>query len=105
MIRTSIKNSTVLIENREDFDAGTLTGKWETLISWGRVIEAEDFFYYALSRGLRETVLRDHSRLYVIYSYQTPIAFYDPNYGWFISERTYSVTTARHITTVKRAIS
>ena len=40
--------------------------------------------------------------IYTIYSYNTPIAWYDN--GWVIPKVKYSVTTSRHQSTIKRAI-
>jgi hypothetical protein len=42
---------------------------------------------------------------YIIYSYGTPIAWWSTATGWFIPEHKYSVSTSKHQTYVRRAIS
>lgn len=41
---------------------------------------------------------------YVIRSYGTPIAWYDPRLGWIMPDTRYSVTTSRHQSIVRSAI-
>ncbi len=42
---------------------------------------------------------------YVVYSYRTPIAWYVPNVGWVMPDVKYSVTTSRHQSKVRTAIT
>jgi len=42
---------------------------------------------------------------YVIYSYQTPIAWHDKESGWIVPDESYSVTTSRHQGTVRAALT
>jgi hypothetical protein len=38
-----------------------------------------------------------YGRIQVMYSYETPVAGYHPNKGYFRTESYYSVTTSKHI--------
>ena len=38
-----------------------------------------------------------YGRIQVFYSYETPVAGYHPEKGWFRTEEYYSVTTSKHI--------
>jgi hypothetical protein len=42
---------------------------------------------------------------YVVYSYGTPIAWHTLNFGWYIVEQKFSVTTSKHSNYVRRAIA
>ncbi len=96
MIRTSIKNSAEYIRGRVPFDAGNLMGI--NTVGYGGWA-SEPFVEGALA------AYRDFdSDFFVIYSYQTPIAYYYRG-EWHFDTLRHSLTTARHITTVKRAIS
>jgi len=42
---------------------------------------------------------------YAVYSYATPIAWHVPDFGWVMPETRYSLTTTRHQSTVRYALS
>lgn len=42
---------------------------------------------------------------YFVYSYKTPIAWFDKEVGWIMPDHTYSQTTTRHQSVIRYAIS
>lgn len=42
---------------------------------------------------------------YAVFSYATPIAWHVPEFGWVMPETRYSLTTTRHQSTVRYALS
>jgi hypothetical protein len=42
---------------------------------------------------------------YIVYSYSTPIAWHTLNFGWYVVEQKFSVTTSKHTNYVRRAIA
>ena len=42
---------------------------------------------------------------FIVYSYGTPIAWHTLNFGWYVVEQTFSVTTSKHSNYVRRAIA
>ena len=61
-----------------------------------------------LSHDMRrslETFIADRNQgVYVVYSYETPIAVYLPNKGWWINSNKYSPTTSNHQSMTNRGI-
>ena len=45
--------------------------------------------------NLTEVHFGDDENTIVVYSYETPIAFYTDSYGWAITEEKFSATTSR----------
>lgn len=80
------------VNNRKDFKRGNVWGKWQ------------DVRYFSGSVGMLDSgygkVLREHnrnSRVFVLYSYQTPMAWYVVNEGkWYYVDEKYSVSTTQH---------
>lgn len=47
--------------------------------------------------GPNKTVLKFNNGLEIFFSYETPVAGYEPNNGFFRAKKYYSVTTSKHI--------
>jgi hypothetical protein len=62
---------------------------------------------YSVSMGHLPSQYHESARKahYVVYSYNTPIAWYVPTVGWVTPNVRYSVTTSRHQSKVFTAIS
>lgn len=61
-----------------------------------------------LGYGDRETLIADRNslgRVYVVFSYDTPIAWWGDGIGWKVPDVRYSVTTSRHQSAVRLAAS
>ena len=62
--------------------------------------------YGRLPRDWARTLsARRHLITYVVYSYQTPIAWHDSEAGWIVPDERYSITTSRHQSTVRAALT
>jgi hypothetical protein len=42
---------------------------------------------------------------FIVYSYGTPIAWHTLNFGWYVVEQKFSVTTSKHQNLTRRAIA
>lgn len=49
--------------------------------------------------------IRDRRVSYIVYSYATPIAWYDDEYGWFVTDEYFSHVTSRAQNIVRRISS
>jgi hypothetical protein len=81
------------IATRQEFKASALTGSTYSLGA-GRLSGAE------LDKFCDEV----NFLKYAVYSYGTPIAWYNIG-GWYVVEQKFSVTTSKHQNAVRRAIS
>lgn len=88
-------NTMLAIQNRRAFDAGNLSAS--TGISTTGSLRGDNL------EALLSAVDR-HALTYVVYSYQTPIAWHTDDLGWTIPDTKYSVTTSNHQGVVRRAI-
>ena len=87
------------IATLSDFRApATLSGTWEDgPLYMGRLSsEGQD--------RMREDT-RDASRVYVVRSYKTPIAWYVEGHGWSQADEKFSVSTTNHQSHVSAAIA
>lgn len=85
--RTNLRGVTALVASRTDFDCnGTLSAQTYYTCS-GRLPSA---YHAEISRD------SDALDFYVVYSYQTPIAWY-ANGVWKVPNVRYSAATARHM--------
>lgn len=50
-------------------------------------------------------IIRDHTPDYIVYSYETPIAWHSAAHGWVVPSVRYSVTTTGHQGQVRIAIT
>lgn len=48
--------------------------------------------------------LLDHNVSYIVWSYSTPIAWYDDERGWYVPDVKYSVTTSKHQNIVRASV-
>lgn len=80
--------------NREEFEAGTMTGrKVYCGVAVGDLPEPY------------RTTFREGNPCYAVFSYETPIAWYDADTcQWTIPDVNYSVTTTKHQHTVRMAV-
>ena len=91
------KDAEHYIATRQQFTASALKGKFEQYRpQTGRLNVWE-------SDKLTES--RESSEgMYVVYSYDTPIAWFDSE-GWYVVSQKFSVTTSKHQNLIKRAIA
>ena len=78
------------------FKGNSLTGQ-----RWNRHLSLP--YYTELSAEYREQFRKD-APMYVIFSYNTPIAWYG-ELGWVVPNVKYSATTSRHQGIVRRALT
>lgn len=94
----------ILVGDPEDFnsDSSSLRGRIDTSPMWGKL------------PGDEITIMNDRQVRYVIYSYNTPIAYRyithwlptgQPVFGWCVPDVRYSVTTSKHQGKVRTALS
>jgi hypothetical protein len=97
-VRVNQKQARDMIARRVDFQASALWGAWEYLHG-GSV----GMIYGVAAEKWRESVEGGQDR-YVVYSYGTPIAWFDDLSGWIVPEEKYSRTTSRHQGVVRRSV-
>lgn len=86
---------TEIIEQRNFVShTGNFSGFWGGKGEVGRLPEPWREQFYCRSRGD-----------YVVYSYNTPIAWWTPETGWVIPDVKYSPTTSRHQSIVRLAVA
>jgi hypothetical protein len=90
------------IAKREAFHAGALRG--EDLATVEGVSAREWWFGGRLTGDLRTRFYNDRPT-YVVFSYQTPIAWWSVEHGWTVPDDRYSATTSRHQGFVQRAVN
>ncbi len=102
MITCTVRDAESPIARRTEFDAGNLTGKWVeqdrdryTTLPTGQLPEAEAKALTAL--------LNDKRRLYVVYSYGTPIAWGVGLGPLTVPSEYYSQSTSKHQNIARRA--
>lgn len=92
-------------------EAATLVGLKVPFHSYGalsaRAFTGNDYLW--APRGQLPVVWHDpfvhDAPLYVVYSYDTPIAWFSPLRGWVVPQRKYSATTSRHQGVTQRGIT
>jgi hypothetical protein len=93
------KDAEHYITNRKQFTASALRGS--SCKGWvpeaGR-LNAEEY------AKLDQTVRYGSEWVYVVWSYDTPIAWFDEE-GWYVVSQKFSVTTSKHQNLIKRAIA
>ena len=82
------------ITTRQEFKASALMGTFAH-IGAGRLQGKELATYEADRVGID----------FIVYSYGTPIAWHTLNFGWYVVEQKFSVTTSKHQNYVRRAIA
>lgn len=103
MVKTTIRNAAGLIERREPFDTyGALSARIDNSLSFGYL---PDTYVNALAID-RDQCAHNGYRLYVVYSYGTPIAWFNPlSQAWTIPGVKYSVTTSKHQGNLSRVMA
>ena len=86
------------IATQQEFTASALSGTFKTYTPDTGRLNAEE------SAKLSETFAQCLGA-YVVYSYGTPIAWHTLNFGWYVVEQKFSVTTSKHSNYVRRAIA
>jgi hypothetical protein len=82
------------IATRQEFKASALSGSTYSL-GGGRLGGKELATFQADVNAVT----------YIVYSYGTPIAWHTLNFGWYVVEQKFSVTTSKHSNYVRRAIA
>lgn len=100
---TKVSNREVpgMVANRDRFDTNneTVRGDWEWYPSYGKLPQEWRVQLASELSGLDEA-------MYVVYSYSTPIAWWNPSTTqWTVPDTKYSVTTSRHQGLVQRGVS
>lgn len=83
------------VSARKDFRHGNVRGAWYP--SWAAVPRGQ-------FDGTYDTGRVSVGMVYVVFSYQTPIAMFSPISGWTMPNVRYSVTTTNHQATVRMAL-
>lgn len=91
------------LENREPFEGGAFSGRRNSPYSSQLPLAVNEGILPA--DWLRTLEARKHVIDYVIFSYQTPIAWHDTEAGWIIPAVKYSNTTGRHQGAVRVAVT
>lgn len=93
-VKTTVRDAHRSIRNAEPFDAGNLRGYWGYVqVTWAR---CPGWVGALISEG------RDSDK-YVVYSYNTPIGWFDADLKvWVIPVVKYSVTTSGHQSRLRR---
>lgn len=93
----SLRESATIV-TRQAFAASNLRGgqPWAGLSHAGRLPSE---LAWGFSRGVA-----DFTITYAVYSYGTPIAWYDNERGWIMPSERYSVTTSKHQSIVRDAL-
>lgn len=98
------KNREKLEKHIKERNPGTIGNVWTR-----RIIHPDNATYGRLPQEWRERLISDikDNGVYVVYSYQTPIAWtkLDGKGVWTIPDESYSVTTTHHQNIVKVATS
>lgn len=99
MIRTTNRRAVKHIAAMEDFRNGEQT-------FWGQAVAGRvPPCYGSLPLSDVATLLKTPGVQYIVYSYNTPIAWVDRNGTWIVPYTKYSVTTSKHQGLVNYAIS
>lgn len=95
MSRVSNRQARQKIIDMQDFAShtGNFCGWWGGDGTFGR-----------LPQQWRDRFPSRVSECYVVYSYRTPIAWWDATTGWVIPDVKYSPTTSRHQSIVRLAV-
>lgn len=99
MIRNNLKNVHKSVSDKVPFNCnGTLTG-----------VKTNDPKFGWAKRTMAGIDLANHlmdsTDNFVIYSYDTPIACYSVNKGWWVNGDKYTVTTSRHMSAIRKGIN
>ena len=92
--RVNVRDALGYIETRQNFIASNLSGGYSRSV--GKLPST-------WCEKLYEDVNND-SNLYVVLSYDTPIAWYSHEGGWTVPRVKYSVTTSKHQNIVRNAV-
>lgn len=91
MTKCTLKNVNVFAAKHEAFDCnGTLEGKWMHHAPLAGMMSDSDQI------KAFDSMFHDMDDVYVIRSYNTPIAAWNNRDGWWVSKEGYTTTTKRH---------
>lgn len=102
-IYTNLRGAVKTIAKREKFRGASIMGHkiapltLPTAEEMGSMPYDYAVLYSAMARSSTDG-------LYVVFSYRTPIAWYDSAEGWIVPDVRYSATTSRHLTAVRMGI-
>lgn len=98
MIRCNLKTVRNHVAKREEFKCNeSLRGEWNFFLNIGEA-----------SRGIgmeMQNHILGNDNNFIIYSYDTPIAIWNDNKGWWKNDEHYSVTTSRHMSAISMGIN
>lgn len=91
MIKSTIRDAATHIRSLDEFDAKTMSGKMHDYRPFeGRMTNPQDLAEF-------DSVFDRNKLVYVVYSYSTPIGWYDyANSTWYKVAQKHSVTTSKH---------
>lgn len=99
VVRCNLKTVRNAIANFQDFVCnGTLSGEW---------VPSKPMTGQMRPDTVREMdgMFLKGNKFFVVKSYATPIAVYNPAIGWWIPADKYSVTTSRHQSAIRAGIN
>jgi hypothetical protein len=91
IVRANHSTEPGYIKDRTPFDANTMKARW-----YGPSMRPSIGELDAFNRGQLWEHKEDALRMYVVFSYDTPIAWYTEERGWFIVHQHFSRTTSKH---------
>jgi len=95
-MRVANRSAHEAIANRREFTGSNFRGS-RMLDSMGILPNADrEVLWHDAGRGLFD---------YIVYSYATPIAWHTSDRGWVVPDVKYSVSTTRHQSIVRKAVS
>lgn len=99
VVRCNLKTVRNAIANFQDFQCNeTLSGEW---------VSSKPMTGQMRRDAVREMdgMFLKGNKFFVVKSYETPIAVYNPAIGWWESTDKYSVTTSRHQSAIRAGIN
>lgn len=98
-VKVNLKTVRNAVKNLQDFRCNsTLTGDWVNRKPMTGRMSPE------MVREMDGMFVRG-DKFFVVKSYETPIAVYNPAIGWWIGKDKYSVTTSRHQSAIRAGIN
>lgn len=99
VVRCNLKTVRNYVRNHDEFKCNnSLSGKWVSSKPMTGWMSPE------MAREMDGMFLKGN-KFFVVKSYATPIAVYNPAIGWWISADKHSVTTSRHQSAIRAGIN
>lgn len=98
-VKVNLKTVRDAVRNLQEFRCNeTLDGNWVNRKPMTGMMSPE------IIREMDGMFVRG-DKFFVVKSYDTPIAVYNPAIGWWINPAKYSVTTSRHMSAIRAGIN